>query len=80
MTLEAELMCCSYGSRVQLSVYECRLSPERFERFLGELQDVIDPALDSVLLYRFPGRLSESRQRIGRSASHWRELDEPWIF
>lgn len=73
-------VCCSYGTRVQLSVFECRLSPDRYERLMGEIHDVIDPALDSVLVYRFPGRLAESRRHIGRKRPLYRELGEPWIL
>ncbi len=71
-------VCERYGQRVQLSVFECRLSPTRMARLMMEVQDVIDPTLDSVLVYRFPGRLSESRMRFGRKGS--RELGEPWML
>jgi CRISPR-associated protein Cas2 len=71
-------VCHTYGHRVQFSVFECRVSPTRLQRLIGQLQDVIDPDLDSVMIYRFPGSLAESRQRIGTKAV--RELDEPWIL
>ena len=50
-----------YGQRVQLSVFECRLSPERLARLISEIQDVIDSHRDSVIVYRFPGRLEDVR-------------------
>lgn len=71
-------ICSSFGSRVQFSVFECRVSPERLARMLGELADVIDPRTDSVLVYRFSGPLGESRMRLGCRTS--REVDEPWII
>jgi CRISPR-associated protein Cas2 len=71
-------VCTAYGTRVQLSVFECRVSPEALVRFLGELEDVIDPRVDSVMVYRFTGSVSEARTRLGRRS--WREVDEPWIF
>ena len=48
-------VCAKYGERVQLSVFECRVSPERFSRLVGELQDLINPQRDSVVIYRFAG-------------------------
>ena len=39
-------VCEKYGQRVQRSVFECRLSPTRLARMLGELQDAMDGRLD----------------------------------
>lgn len=71
-------VCERYGQRVQYSVFEFRLSPERMTRMLGEIQDVIDRDRDSVLVYRFPGRLEDARVRYGRCGVH--ELGQPWIL
>ncbi|MGI8939564.1 MAG: CRISPR-associated endonuclease Cas2 [Iamia sp.] len=71
-------ICSSYGTRVQFSVFECRLSPERCARLLGELRDAIDPRLDSVIIYRFDGSIIDARTRLGRTAP--RDIDEPWII
>lgn len=71
-------VCERYGQRVQFSVFEFRLSPERMARMLGEIQDVIDHDQDSVLVYRFPGRLKDAKVRYGRSGVH--ELDHPWVL
>lgn len=71
-------VCLTYGQRVQFSVFECRVSPTRLQRLIGQLEDVIDPTLDSVMIYRFPGTIARSRQRLGTEAI--RELDEPWIL
>lgn len=71
-------VCAAYGSRVQFSVFECRMSPETLVRFLGELEDVIDPRADSVMIYRFAGSVSEASTRLGRPT--WHEVDEPWII
>jgi len=71
-------VCEKYGERVQLSVFECRLSPARFARLVGEVRDVIDEDRDSVIVYRFPGDLGEGRLRIGRSRG--RELGQPWVI
>ena len=71
-------VCEKYGQRVQFSVFECRLSPDRLARMTGEIQDVIDRNRDSVLVYRFPGSMADSRVRYGRSEVH--ELGKPWVL
>ncbi len=71
-------VCEKYGERVQLSVFECRLSPARFERMLGEVRDAIDKHQDSVIVYKFAGEIGEGRLRLGRSRG--RELGEPWVI
>ena len=71
-------VCEKYGQRVQLSVFEFRLPPERMARMLGEIQDVIDRDQDSVLVYRLPGRVEDARVRFGRSGVH--EIGQPWVL
>ena len=71
-------VCGKYGQRVQLSVFECRLSPERLARLISEIQDVIDSHRDSVIVYRFPGRLEDAKLRFGRTQLH--ELGKPWVL
>lgn len=71
-------VCEKYGQRVQFSVFECRLSPTRLARMMGEVQDVIDRRADSVIVYRFAGRLDEARIRLGRDVGH--ELGQPWVL
>jgi CRISPR-associated protein Cas2 len=70
-------VCEKYGQRVQFSVFECRLSPTRLARMMGEVQDVIDRRLDSVIVYRFSGRLDDARVRFGRDVDH--QLGQPWV-
>ena len=71
-------VCEKYGQRVQFSVFECRLSPERLARMIGEAHDVIDSRRDSLIVYRFPGKIEDARRRFGRSQRH--ELGQPWIL
>ena len=71
-------LCAKYGQRVQLSVFECRLSAARLARLIGEVEDIIDRQRDSVIVYRFPGRIEDATLRFGRSRSH--ELGQPWIL
>ena len=70
-------VCERYGQRIQFSVFECRLSPTRFTRMTTEIEDVIDDKVDSVLIYRFPGNIDNSKMRFGISQAH--ELGDPWI-
>ncbi len=71
-------VCEKYGVRVQLSVFECRLSPSRMACMLGEVQDAIDERVDSVIVYRFKNGFSAARIRLGRINSH--ELGKPWVL
>lgn len=71
-------VCEKYGQRVQLSVFECRLSKTRLARLVGEVEDIIDPNLDSVLVYRFPGGIEAATLRLGRRQDH--ALGKPWVL
>ena len=72
-------VCEKYGQRVQFSVFECRLSATRLARMIGEVEDVIDRQRDSVIVYRFPGRIENSTLRLGRS-QELRKLGQPWVL
>ncbi|MYB36940.1 MAG: CRISPR-associated endonuclease Cas2 [Gammaproteobacteria bacterium] len=71
-------VCGKYGQRVQFSVFECRLSKTRLARLVGEIHDVIDHDVDSVIVYRFPGGVEGASLRLGRDGSH--TLGEPWLL
>ena len=71
-------ICEKYGERVQFSVFECRQSPARLARMIGEIQDVMDHTLDSLIVYRFNGGIDDARLRFGRTQTH--RLGEPWII
>ena len=70
-------VCERYGCRIQKSVFECRLSPTRLARMIGEIQDVINDRRDSVIVYRFAGSLDDAREHLGRPPEH--EIGDPWI-
>ncbi|MCY3562975.1 MAG: CRISPR-associated endonuclease Cas2 [Gammaproteobacteria bacterium] len=71
-------ICSKYGRRVQKSVFECRLSPQRHMRMIGELQDVIDWSEDTISIYHIYGDLGDSRMVLGIGDPP-RELDDPWL-
>ena len=71
-------VCGKYGQRVQFSVFECRLSAVRLARLISEVEDIIDHHRDSVIVYRFPGRIEDATLNFGRTRSH--ELGQPWVL
>ena len=71
-------VCGKYGQRVQLSVFECRLSRARLARLVGEMEDIIDRDRDSVLVYRFPGGIEAATLRLGRRQEH--APGKPWVL
>ncbi len=71
-------VCEKYGQRVQFSVFEFRLSATRLTRMIGEIADEIDHERDSVIVYRFPGKIDDATLRFGRSQG--RKLGQPWLL
>jgi CRISPR-associated protein Cas2 len=59
-------VCEGFGIRMQYSVFECRLSASARQRLVHELLDVLNPQLDQVNLYNFPGSLAATRETLGR--------------
>ena len=41
-----------FGERVQYSVFECILNPDDLKKLLLSLERIIDPAEDSIRVYR----------------------------
>ncbi len=70
-------ICAAYGERAQLSVFECRLTPESHARLIGELQDAVDLSEDSIIIYKVNGNLHDSRFVIGADRPH--RLGDTWI-
>jgi len=70
-------VCEGYGVRVQYSVFECRLSEVEALHLGHKLEDVIDPAVDSVRFYHIPGSFEDLRTSIGKAVPH--SWGQPWI-
>lgn len=70
-------LCCEYGHRVQLSVFECRLSPARFAALRYELESIIDARQDCVHIYHLARPISESKTVLGRPSAH--EVGDVWM-
>ena len=71
-------LCCEYGNRVQLSVFECRLTPAKYAALRYELESIIDAKQDCVHIYRFAGPISESKTVLGTPSR--REVGDAWIL
>ena len=52
-------ICLGFGQRVQQSVFECQVTPAQLEELEARLVRTIDPAQDSLRIYR----LAEPRER-----------------
>lgn len=71
-------VCERFGTRVQFSVFECRLSDTALQRLMLELLDVMDTKLDSIFLYRLPGHVEQLRVSLGKRDV--RDLGDSWIL
>ncbi|MGH3941102.1 MAG: CRISPR-associated endonuclease Cas2 [Pseudonocardiaceae bacterium] len=59
-------VCEAYGHRVQKSVFEVVCRDADKLRLIAALNAVIDPAQDSVRLYRLPARALDDVECLGR--------------
>ena len=75
---EVHDLCCAYGNRVQLSVFECRLTPARYATLRYELENIIDARRDCVHIYHFSRPLSQSKTVLGTPIN--REVDDVWLL
>ena len=75
---EVHDLCCEYGNRVQLSVFECRLTPARYATLRHGLESIIDARKDCVHIYHFARPLSESKTVLGTPSS--REVGDLWML
>lgn len=71
-------VCERYGDRVQYSVFACRVSEVGYERLLHELEDVLNPSVDRVDVYKIQGSIQDCRRSLGKPVR--RELGSPWIL
>lgn len=71
-------ICEGYGQRVQLSVFECRVSQEQLETMQHQLTDTMDPEEDSLRIYRLQAGREDSVTTYGRD--YYRDFDEPLVL
>jgi CRISPR-associated protein Cas2 len=71
-------LCESIGQRVQFSVFECTVTPDQREAFVARVHELMDPAMDSVRIYRLPEDRDDAVHVYGRDT--YRDFDEPLIL
>jgi CRISPR-associated endonuclease Cas2 len=70
--------CKDYGQRVQLSVFECRVSDSQYETLLDRLVKTIEPLEDSLRVYRLPAPREEHLKCFGKDG--YTDFDQPLII
>lgn len=70
-------ICVGFGQRVQLSVFECRVTPAQYEEMEIRLLAVIDLAEDRLRMYRLPGDREKFVRIFGVPLDH--DIREPLI-
>ncbi|GBD17244.1 CRISPR-associated endoribonuclease Cas2 3 [bacterium HR26] len=71
-------VCQNYGQRVQLSVFECRVTLAQLEQLESELLSIIDPKNDSLRIYVLYGGRNRSLRAHGRD--RYVDFDEPMVL
>lgn len=70
-------VCVGFGQRVQKSVFECRVFEARLEELEERLLREIDPARDSLRIYRLAGSRDRVLKVYGQPPPH--DFREPMI-
>ncbi|MFN8510610.1 MAG: CRISPR-associated endonuclease Cas2 [Deinococcaceae bacterium] len=72
------IACQSYGQRVQLSVFECRLRQNQLEAFEAKLLKILDEKEDSLRIYV----LKSGRDKVLKvyGLDHYRDFDDPLVL
>ena len=71
-------VCKDYGQRVQLSVFECRVSDSQYETLIDRLVKTIEPLEDSLRVYRLPAPREEHLKCFGKDG--YTDFDRPLII
>lgn len=59
-------VCLNYGQRVQKSVFECQVDTMQMAALRNKLLDIIEPAEDSLRIYRIIEPIEQNREEIGK--------------
>lgn len=65
-----------FGARVQYSVFECHLESAELEKLRKRLQKLVEPAEDSVRIYRFCQDCGAKQEIYGQG----RPTEEPEVY
>lgn len=69
--------CKNFGQRVQFSVFECRVNAAQYEDLVAKLEKIINPASDSLRIYKLRGEREEFLECFGLDRHI--DFDEPLI-
>lgn len=70
-------ICVNYGQRVQNSVFECVVDATQYVTVRHQLEQVIDPAVDSLRFYSLGNRYEKKVEHIGAKPSF--DVTQPLI-
>lgn len=70
--------CKNFGQRVQYSVFECRVDAAQYEDLTAKLKKIINPASDSLRIYKLRGERDEFLNCFGLDRHI--DFDEPLVL
>lgn len=70
--------CEEYGVRVQNSVFECIVDSAQLKRLEIELEEIMDPKVDSLRYYRLGNNYDTKVRHVGAKTTL--KVEEPLIF
>lgn len=62
--------CVAHGQRVQNSVFECALDAAQFKKFQHELEQLIDPTVDSLRFYTLGNKYKNKVAHVGAKPAY----------
>ena len=71
-------ICKNYGQRVQMSVFECRVTRAQLEELEAKLLKVIDLDKDSLRIYLLPGGREKNLRVHGQD--RYTDFDDPLVI
>ena len=70
--------CRDFGVRVQNSVFECNVDPAQWVKLKAELEDIFDPATDSLRYYNLGDHYSSRIEHVGAKPAP--DLEQPLLL
>lgn len=71
-------VCEGYGTRVQLSVFECEIDQLTLRRLVHDLEEAIDKRRDSIGIYRLQSRPTGPVHKLGRPTNF--DQHDPYVL
>ncbi|WP_018465594.1 CRISPR-associated endonuclease Cas2 [Calidithermus timidus] len=71
-------VCKNYGQRVQMSVFECRVTRAQLEEMEAKLLKVIEPDKDSLRIYTLVGGRDKCLRTHGQD--RYQDFDDPLVI